>query len=361
MSRDVVEGVADVPLRALSRGDDCGRRRLGQQPLLALVVEALAQHHRPRKVGAATGPAATGVVVDLAEVVVETGEGAGEGEDRVLIEGRDPIAGAVEPRLAVGAEQVEADRHQLQDLAGVVLVRLSAIRASGRLASHDGQVVPHDRVEGDPLDQRPIVAEGMGQQHVVVALQADLTIAPRQRSILFRDHEQFAERKRETLAQLIGRADGSLEPGQAPGQAVLVVAAVGIEVIRQRRRRHPQLLIDPGLEGLRFAALPFDHARERADVFLARAERGLGQKSDDRAAGRQRAVTGGLGMGRRDAGRQCGERDAQRCGRRAHPGEWRGLPRCPATTREKRSSTSLDRKAMMGLHDDSSRQPGNGH
>jgi hypothetical protein len=243
--------------------------------------------------------------------------------DVVLRVGRDGVACQVEPRRPVRIEEVHADREELKDLAGVVFVRRDVRRRRRGVVVDHVEVAAHRRVQGQVVEDLPIVLEGVVQEHVQVRRHlAGL------RDLEPRNNEDLVEREGDALTELVVFLEGVAEEphlervqgvvvadagGRAPGRAA------GGGARRHRRQRRigglfrGELPVEPGLHS------------ETLDLLNEsgrRPERRLFEEPDHVARGLDRVglkARGGRPERRRGLGgtRERDQRPGQREGREA--------------------------------------------
>ena len=154
-----------------------------------------------------------------------------------------------ELRCAVEIKLDEADGEQLHDFACIIFVRQ---RAGGCVVFHiaaKGEEFPHRRTGRDRLQQRTVVAEGIGFEQVEVGGGRKRSPARTDKAINGGDHD-FGQGQRHALAQGVGSAE-HLQPGSGiePRLGVLVdrrvVSVRDQPVPAAGRYRCRKLLIDP--------------------------------------------------------------------------------------------------------------------
>ena len=238
----------------------------------ALLAGVMARGHLAHRVNPVRSRAEGGVV-GAGVIVIPARERVREADDRVLVVGGDELALGIEHQRAIRVHAIEPDGEELLDLPRVVFVRNAARRLVGLVIAQHVEIAAHRRVQGHVFEQGACVAEGIGQQHVVV-------IADRVGAIGERagggDDQDFAERECDALAELVGCGDGVLPP-RILGERVRVGVAVRVrlgavlEDIRvMLRDRLGELVVDPSRKAQRL---------HRGDLRRIRAEGGLHEEA----------------------------------------------------------------------------------
>jgi hypothetical protein len=188
-----------------------------------------------------------------------------------------------QPGRAIGVQFDQANREQLHDLARIVLVGHTTALRVFLLVAQVGQVQPHHRMQADVFQQRTVVAEGVGGEHVVVRSHSARVVG--HRAVTERDHEDLRERKGHPLTQLV-LAGHRLSP---PGFEEVILADIAFV---GRRPFSLAAVHVVAMQAARAAELVFDPARvaelsHRRDLDLGGTETGLVKEA------------GRLGVGRR--------------------------------------------------------------
>ena len=171
VEEDVVERLVQVDGPVLVRGEDGVRRarvlkdRL--RPLVVRRVPALSVPVEPHR-GLVVRRVALPRAGARKRGVGPAREDARELLDGLLLVGRDGAALHVQLRRPVLVQHVDADREELEELAGVVLVRRDVLRRNGRRVVDHVEVVAHRRAERQVGEKRPVVPERVPVEHVQV-------------------------------------------------------------------------------------------------------------------------------------------------------------------------------------------------
>ena len=148
--------------------------------------------------------------------------------DRRLIVGDDRQPIGIQLDRAIRVQRIEADREELQHLAGIVFIARGKGRGNRLLVAPHVQILPHDRVQRDIFEQLAEIAEGVIGEHVVVGRQ------PRRLGIdrVFDPghHENLAVGKRHPLPQLVVAGEGI--PPPALGNSCTRQLVVGRSALR---------------------------------------------------------------------------------------------------------------------------------
>ena len=244
MAEDHVQRLLEVRLRALPR------RQHGavEQPLLVGRVERRPGLHGNAEVAPRAEEAPRIALVLAAERPAR--ERPREGLHHLLVIGRDRLVLGVQAQRAVRVKLVEADREQLQDLAGVVLVGIEPQLGDRLAARRHVEVDPHGGAERHRLQQLAEVAETVLRQEVEIRRQPLRVVA--HVGVHVRDHEELGEREGDPLAELVGSLHGLLEKGppHQPGRLLLTPRHRLVVGREMGGRGHRELLVEPAREAL---------------------------------------------------------------------------------------------------------------
>ncbi len=88
----------------------------------------------------------------VALIVIPTRKHAGNAHDDVLVISRNQVVLRIQHQRAVGPHPIQADREQLHDLAGVILVGMGAGDDTAHIVGSHVEEEPHRRREGDRFE-----------------------------------------------------------------------------------------------------------------------------------------------------------------------------------------------------------------
>jgi hypothetical protein len=97
----------------------------------------------------------------------------GEPFDDRLVVSRQRYALRILLHTAIGVELHEPDRHQLHELAGVVLVRTDVEGVVRLLVAEHVEIEPHRRMERHVLHQLAEIAKGVAGEGVVIVRECE--------------------------------------------------------------------------------------------------------------------------------------------------------------------------------------------
>ena len=286
MVEQVVQGILYVLHAALARR----QHRAPEQVFLALVMKKAEHLHGVAEVGQALVEAGTVTTVG------EPGKHPGKFADIVVVVGGDGAPLGVGLLRAVRVEFEQADGKQLHDLPGVILIRVGIELRVGLGVVDVAEVDTHGRVQGHRPQQVTEIAEGMGQQGVLVV--AEGVGKGRQRIVLVRYHQDFAEREGDPLAQHIRRVDCLLPPGQAAEDEldIVVVRFQFREIARALAAQqfgHYGLMAPDGQPELLLQPRRLALFRDGLDRRVVQPECGSGRQPGGARQGRQCRLSGG--------------------------------------------------------------------
>src|SRR5882724_12165450 len=134
-------------------------------------------------------------------IIIPTRESGRQPKNNILVIRWNQVTGRIHNQRAVRPDAIQADRKQLHDLAGIVLVGMRSGDDAALVIALHVEVETHGRSERYALEQITEIPKCIVEQLVVIRSE-DYSIILKWS--LIRDHHDFAQGKRCSLAQLIG-------------------------------------------------------------------------------------------------------------------------------------------------------------